>query len=217
MAQAHFVKKARKAIYEQGKQVKHVFKKGKHTDDSIMIVDRTQPANSKDAILINIGESYWWYQFLHGPKRISKDRPKQSQLTQSEFLSTVYGIEEDMEEATHIEGGDIDNWISELENLRDETQDKLDNMPEQLQESSYSGMLLQERIDNLESWISDLFSVDADIDEDDLRSDAQEATTREDEESDEDYQARIEEKFQELLQEKYDEIMNEVTSSNPGF
>lgn len=217
MAQAHFINKARKAIYNRGKMVKHEFKKGKHAGTSAMILDRTVPADNKDFILINVGESYWYWQFMHGPKHISKDRPKQSQLTQSEFLSTVYGIEEAMEEATHIERGDIDEWISELENLQDETQNKLDNMPEQLQESSSSGMLLQERIDNLESWISDLEGVDADIDEEDLRNDAQEATTREDEESDEDYKARVEEKFQELLQEKYDEIMNEVTGSNPGF
>ncbi len=38
-------------------------------------------------------------------------------------------------------------------------------MPEQLQESSDSGQTLQDRIDGLESWISELESVDADIDE----------------------------------------------------
>jgi hypothetical protein len=53
----------------------------------------------------------------------------------------------------------------EIEDLMNETQDSLDSMPDHLQESSSSGELLQERIDALESWISDLDSVDLELDE----------------------------------------------------
>lgn len=48
---------------------------------------------------------------------------------------------------------------SELESVRDEEQDAFDNMPESLQDST-QGELNQSAIDNLESVISDLESLD---------------------------------------------------------
>ena len=47
----------------------------------------------------------------------------------------------------------------EREELRDETQDKLDNMPEQLQEAD-TGQLLQERIEALENAINEFGCLD---------------------------------------------------------
>ncbi len=99
-----------------------------------------------------------------GPKRYSKERPKQSQLTQSEFWGAVYGLQEQYEtvpDFDDIESG-IDEIKSELENIKDETQGKFDNMPQGLQDGD-SGQLLQERVDALESVISDLDSVDVSI------------------------------------------------------
>jgi len=69
MAQAHFVKRARKDYPE---------------DD------------------IKKGDSYWWWAFMvcgrGGPKHRSKKEPRPSQLTQSDFLSTVMSVEEDLSE-----------------------------------------------------------------------------------------------------------------------
>lgn len=64
----------------------------------------------------------------------------------------------------------IASIVSDLEELRDELQDRLDNMPEGLQEGDI-GQLLQERIDALDSAISDLESIDIDTIQEDALSD----------------------------------------------
>ena len=48
---------------------------------------------------------------------------------------------------------------AELESIRDDVQERLDNMPEGLQEGDI-GQTLQERIDNLETAIDELYSID---------------------------------------------------------
>jgi hypothetical protein len=137
MTRAHFVKKAQKDYPESG---------------------------------IKKGDSYWHWAFAFGPKYKSKTQPTRSQLTRSTFLSTVYAIEDGISDrfkecatSDDIESG-IDELISEIEELKDETQGSLENMPQQLQDAD-SGQLLQERIDGLESWVSDLQGIDHDIDE----------------------------------------------------
>jgi hypothetical protein len=129
-------------------------------------VKKAQKAYPKEGI--KKGDSYWWWAFAFGPKYKSKTQPTRSQLTQSAFFGTLYAIEDGMskvfEKMTSSE--DIqsakEETIGEIENLKDETQSSLDNMPEQLQESSPN----QERIDGLENWLSDLESIDTDIDDD---------------------------------------------------
>lgn len=61
-----------------------------------------------------------------------------------------------------------DSIVSDLESIRDDLQDRLDNMPESLQQGD-TGTLLQDRIDSLDSAISDLENIDfedEDYDED---------------------------------------------------
>lgn len=138
MTRAHFVKKAQKDYPEFG---------------------------------IKKGDSYWHWAFAFGPKYKSKTQPTRSQLTRSNFLSTLYAIEDSIPDAlkecdpTFDFEDFIDNLIGEIEELGDETQNSLDNMPSQLQDAN-SGQLLQERIDALESWISDLQSIDLSIEDD---------------------------------------------------
>lgn len=58
--------------------------------------------------------------------------------------------------------------INDLNDIKDELQDRLDNMPESLQQGD-TGQLLQDRIDAIESAISDSESIyfeDEDYDED---------------------------------------------------
>lgn len=55
---------------------------------------------------------------------------------------------------------------SDLEEIRDDLQDRLDNMPESFRDSD-SGNTLQERIDGLDGAINDLESIDAEFDGDD--------------------------------------------------
>lgn len=120
----------------------------------------------KDNSVAKKGESYYWWKFRFGGKYYSKDRPRRSQLTQSGFYSQLYEIQDsvgDMEISSIQDS--IDSIISELEGLSDECQGALDNMPEHLQDSSDSGILLQERIGQIESVIGELQNIDTDMEE----------------------------------------------------
>jgi len=179
MAQAHFVKKARKTIYENGKYVKRKNQKG----EMVEVLDRTIPENKKDKPLIKAGESYWWWAFRFGGKNIQKTQPRRSQLTQSGFLSSLYDLEDrmgDLKVEDYIDdpsslSGEVDEIKSELESLRDECQERYDNMPESLQENSDSGQLLQERVDNLDEMINELDGLDLSYDEADEDDDEETA------------------------------------------
>jgi hypothetical protein len=109
----------------------------------------------------------------------------------------------------------LEEKIQRIEEMRDECQEKIDNMPEQLQTSG-SGETLQERIDNLESWIDELNAIDIDIDEDSIREEAFQDNEREDGELKDDYNERIDEIVRDAVQEKIDEYISEMqnTSSN---
>lgn len=168
MARANHVKKAQKDIYVLGKFVTYVSQKGKREGQTLTKLDRTIPKDETDQILIHKGEPYYWWQFQNGPMHISKERPKASQLTQSEHLSTIYEFAERISEFTAETSDEVSEFVEQLksdtEELRDTTQEKLDNMPEGLQQGP-TGELLQERIDSLESAISDLEGIDCDYEE----------------------------------------------------
>ena len=127
----------------------------------------------KDNPVAKRGESYYWWKFRYGGKRYSKTKPKQSQLTQSEFWSAVYSLQESLIEPDDMDAceASIEEAKGELENLRDETQSKLENMPQGLQDGD-TGQLLQERIDALEEAINTLESVDTGFDEPEEDADA---------------------------------------------
>lgn len=164
-------------------------------------------------IEVKKGESYYWWQFRFGPKRKSKTAPRRAQLTQSGFLSQLYDIEDglpgrftglDIDDVL----GEIDNLVSEIEDMKGDCESALENMPDNLRESSNSGITLQERIDGLDNWISELQSADTDYDKDsmveEIKTDHPELT----EES---------EKFQEFLKEKIEERRVEIVDEILSF
>jgi len=163
MAKATFIKSARKPIYQRGKRVEYVSQRGKREGQTLSKIDRTIPADENDQILINKGESYWTWSFMYGGTYYSKTQPKPSQLTSSEFLSTVYGIQEEIDEWNPSDVTDVEEFVDDIKNrleeLRDETQDKLDNMPYQLQDAD-TGQLLQERIEALENALNEFECLD---------------------------------------------------------
>jgi hypothetical protein len=112
------------------------------------------------------GDTYYWWQFAFRPKQFSKTPPKPAQLTQSAFLQSLYEIQDRIRnlspETVQDLSSELEEIINDIENLRDEQEEKRNNMPEQLQESN-SGELLQERYDGLDSWISELQSIDLDF------------------------------------------------------
>ncbi len=135
MPRVHFVKKARKADKAAG---------------------------------IKKGDSYFWWKFRYGGMRKSKVRPRSSQLTQSEYLSTMYAAQETIEDALSDlttawddDGADREALREELagvcESVRDDVEsagsdcdEKLNNMPDSLQQGS-TGELLQQRVDACET------------------------------------------------------------------
>lgn len=119
----------------------------------------------KDNPVCKKGESYYWWKFRYGGKHYSLTQPKTSQLTQSEFLSQIYDVDERIQSMgieTNFES-EVSEIIDELNSLRDETEEKLYNMPEQLQDAP-TGELLQNRVDEVQQMIDDLECIDTEVD-----------------------------------------------------
>lgn len=96
------------------------------------------------------GESYYWWKFRYGGKLISKTHPKQSQLTQSEYLSSMYSIQESVEGCA----GSIQDVIDELKSAKENVEEVMQNCEEKadnLENSFPNGCpsleTLRERID----------------------------------------------------------------------
>ncbi len=222
MARATFVKSAQKDIYTYGKNVKYTSEKGKRKGQELTKLDRTIPKDDKDPIFIAKGESYYWWQFQNSPKLFSKEAPRASQLTQSNYLSQLYTIQEQMDDFNPETPEDLsefaENIKSDLESLKDETEGSLENMPESLQ-SSPTGELLQERVDALDNAISEFDGLDLDYeepDEDELKEEIAEEDSIEMDEDDnwkaEITDERLDKKKQEKAQEWMDEKLSEIQS-----
>lgn len=200
MARAQFVEKAKKPIYKHGKRVEYVSQRGKRAGQTLTKLDRSQPEDENDEILINVGESYYTWCFYGGQPQYSKERPKPSQLTQNWFKQELYSIQEKIEEFEPEDVEDVATFIDEIrddaESLRDECQEHLDNMPEQLQDSD-SGQTLQERIDNLDSVIGDIDNFDSEFESE---------IEKEDDETDDEFLERQSEEKQQWLDDKTSEI-----------
>jgi len=182
----------------------------------------------KDNPAVKAGEPYFWWKFRYGGKRYSKTRPRNSQLTQSAYFSSVYSLQEyvedfELEDPTDMETL-VDEVRSQIEDLRDETQSSLDNMPESLQYSP-TGELLQERVDALDNVESELDYID-EFDFDEEEFDEPEPDP-EDYDDDEDYQSDLndweankaqherdeEERRKEELQSYIDEAKSTITEA----
>lgn len=121
----------------------------------------------KDNPVVSKGESYWWWQFRFGPKRYSATQPRASQLTQSEFLGTIYGLQEQIEDLKLEDDWKeqarefVESLKGDIEEAGSTVEDNLSNMPEGLQEGD-TGQMMQERIDACEQWASELEGLDPD-------------------------------------------------------
>lgn len=172
---------------------------------------------------IEKGDSYYWWQFAFRSKQVSKTRPRRSQyMTQSPYLSQIYDIEDDLGALTveQIEEGCLDEFISQIESVKDEAESSLGNIPDQLKDAP-AGATLQEYIDNCEQWISDLEDVDfSELDESSIREEAKQkysenlesckAATLENPAKEP--KETEEEIFNRLMEEKKDEILMDIQS-----
>jgi len=149
---------------------------------------------------IKKGEMYFWAKpGRRGRKIRYKNRPRPSQLTGSAFLTDAYGLREEMEDASPGTREDLqsmaEDWKTRAEELRDQCQESLDNMPEHLQDTSETGQILTERIDNLDNFANEIDGIDFET-VDDVEDDDDEGKTRE--ETDEDAVNRLTEEMPDL-------------------
>lgn len=117
------------------------------------------------------GDSYWWASFRQGRssfKRYWKTKPSRSDLTQSEFYSTIYALEDRgfYGECPEDLQNERDEMVSELNELADQCRDSLSAMPDGLQQGD-TGQMLEARADGCESTASEFEQIDLDdFDED---------------------------------------------------
>lgn len=115
---------------------------------------------------IDPGQKYYEWTLYHAaPRRrhVACGRPAQSEMTNSKMsaaYSAIEGLEEALaaaHKAKSLDGleSDFDDAISELEQVRDEYQESLDNMGENLAQGD-TGQEMQQKIDDIESYVQGL-------------------------------------------------------------
>lgn len=104
---------------------------------------------------IAIGDSYRWWKFRYGGRRVRCAKPecapKASDLTQSAFYSQLYSIQDALDAA--IDARSVDDLRAvgdDLRSLGDECSDNRSNMPDALQYSE-TGELLETRSEECSS------------------------------------------------------------------
>src|SRR5688572_28613764 len=113
-------------------------------------------------VSIKAGSPYRWWKFRYSSKfvrcMLDKCAPKPSQLISNPFQSALAGISEGIDEALGQARSQTDPTIAieairsaaeELRSLGEEQQEKLDNMPEGLQQGD-TGQLLENRANECE-------------------------------------------------------------------
>lgn len=131
---------------------------------------------------------------------------KSYEVTTSDYIQQVGAIIEDWQETYSVE--DYQSIADELTSIKDDLQDRLDSMPEQLQYSE-TGELLQERIDGLDDAINQLEQ----IDEDTLKQEV--IDERDDLSEDTDWDT-IPDDLQDELYTEYDEKLSEAINEALG-
>jgi prefoldin subunit 5 len=122
----------------------------------------------KDNSVVKKGESYWWWKFRWGGKHFSKTCPRSSQLTQSDYLSSAYALQEQIEDMNinpddlQAAADELRSVADEVRNLGQEQEDKIGNMPDSLQDSD-TAQMLQGRAEACEEVAGELESAADDI------------------------------------------------------
>ena len=106
----------------------------------------------KDNSAVKAGESYYWWKFRYGPKICSATLPKRSQLTRSAFFSQLWEIEDRIAELTPDTIEDFEGIKEDVAQLLEETEENLDMIPQQLQETH----MLYERVYDFQDFYSEL-------------------------------------------------------------
>lgn len=123
---------------------------------------------------IKAGDPYKWIKFRFGGRKVKCGACdfRDSELTQSEFLSQVYDLNTRLGNLSGDEPEDLKSELediaSEFENLASECDDKLSNMPEGFQQGDV-GQRLEERSSACNDVASSLQGIDCDFDENEAK------------------------------------------------
>lgn len=127
-------------------------------------MNKIQPHDENDTILINKGESYYFWKWKNYPRKVSKTQPTQDQLRKypkTEFVENTEDYNSRLESVEDVD--ECDQLYADVDEYRDELQSRLDNMPEQLQESS----VLNEYIEQLDELITEIESKKEELENED--------------------------------------------------
>lgn len=128
---------------------------------------------SKCGRVIQVGEEYLMaIPFRQRPiTRCIKCSLRPYETSHSEYVRAVGAIVEEWLDDFGISDDTVDELTSAIEEVRDECQEKLDNMPYQLRDGD-TGTILQERIEACDQAIDDLASVSFDECKDEAEEEA---------------------------------------------
>lgn len=106
---------------------------------------------------IPVGSEYYKGQVMYMPAiiRCTGCGLKWYEVTTSDYIRDVGAIKEDWQESFTVQDGVWEEISANLEEILDGCNERLENMPEQLQEADV-GQMLQERIDGLETAMDEL-------------------------------------------------------------
>lgn len=136
---------------------------------------------------------------------------KSYETSGSSYIQTVGRIAEQWTDDYPDRMTAAEEIASDLEDLKDELECNLDNIPEQLQDGA-AGSLLQERIEELESAIDELQSIDYEEFEQNAREEAEFSVGDYDPE-DEDCEFESQEEWEEAVQDAMEDVDNLVSEA----
>jgi len=104
------------------------------------------------SIGVEVGDSYYWWQFAFSPRSVSKTPPKPWQLTRSPFMQELLQLQDEL---GSLDLDSAEDFAQRVRALGEEQQEKLQNMPDSLQYAP-SGELLQEREEAMTAWADEI-------------------------------------------------------------
>lgn len=181
----------------------------------------------KDNPVCKRGESYYWWKFRNGGKHFSLTYPKQSQLTQSPYLSVIYECADqwsELDEPQNIEADQWDQayvatWLGQIADSMEGIAEQLRELVDQYEESAtnmeeyFSGV---ERVDQLRDCGMECEATCDEIDNtvDEFRSTADEIETLELPDK-EDFGSK--EEWQEQCDSDIQDLVDALSLGEPNF
>jgi len=109
---------------------------------------------------IKVGEQYYKGTPFHRNPiiRCSTCGLKAWELSSSEYILATNDLKDNWQINYEVSDGVWDDIYSEVENIKSDCEDRLDNIPEQLQDGD-AGITLQERIESLDEALNELNSI----------------------------------------------------------